>query len=360
MRAVTLSVVVGCLFASTSMATYAQERTAAVPQDAAGAILEAFSTHDIVTIQNSHGEIEIEEFVLSLIQDERFAMTVDVIVMEGWNARYQGLVDRYVNGEPVPYTELRQAWEDGTQAQVIPPRDGTIPEMLTIVRRLNMPLPGNQRLRVLLGEPPIDWSQVHTPADFRRWIEMREWHPASLIQLEVLAKGRSALLVYGQGHAQRRNALANYDMSDWRAQTIVSILERTTPARIFSVWWEGEMNVLPGDVASWPVPSAALLDGTELGAIDFAEFSPTDARFAVEDGRLVPVPEEEWRSLPIEEQFDALLFLGPRSEMTVRDALVPEVCADPGYLEMRLQRMEMVRAGSPDATQRYRDYCALQ
>jgi hypothetical protein len=54
---------------------------------------------------------------------------------------------------------------------------------------------------------------------------MREWHPAALIQLEVLARGRRALLVYGLGHLQRKNVHSNFEIKVCRAQTILSLAE---------------------------------------------------------------------------------------------------------------------------------------
>ena len=59
------------------------------------------------------------------------------------------------------------------------------------------------------------------------------------------------------------------------------------------------------------------------------------------DGRIVPVPPEEWRSLPAEEQFDAVLYLGPPSDMT-RSLLSPGLCRDPAYMDMRRERLSLV------------------
>ena len=39
------------------------------------------------------------------------------ILLEGPNARYQDLMDRYVHGENVPVESLRRAWDDSTQQQ---------------------------------------------------------------------------------------------------------------------------------------------------------------------------------------------------------------------------------------------------
>ena len=59
------------------------------------------------------------------------------------------------------------------------------------------------------------------------------------------------------------------------------------------------------------------------------------------DGRIVPVSREEWRSLPAEDQFDAVLYLGPPSGMT-RSLLSPALCRDPAYMDMRRERLSLV------------------
>lgn len=266
-------------------------------------------------------------------------------------------MDRYIRGEEVPVAELRPVWEDTTQTQIVSPRDGMIPELYRAVRAINMSLPVERRIRVLLGDPPIDWEVVRTPADHFRWMAMRDSHAAAVIQLEVLAKGRRALVVYGQGHAQRRQALSNYDMTDWRAQTIVSILEGITPTRVFTVWWAADLAVLQPDVASWSVPSLAVVSGTILGATDFAKFDATPGRFAVRNGRMSAVPRDQWREVPMEDQFNAVLYLGPPSAIKTAVAeLSPAVCTDRSYLEVRLRRMA-IGAPPPDA-ERLREYCA--
>ena len=53
---------------------------------------------------------------------------------------------------------------------------------------------------------------------------------------------------------------------------------------------------------------------------------------------MVPVPRDEWRSLPAEDQRDAVLYLGPSSAMT-ESQLDPRLCSEPGYVEMRLKRI---------------------
>src|SRR5215217_4326573 len=94
-------------------------------------------------------------------------------------------------------------------------------------RDVNATLPPKRQLRVLLGDPPIEWERVRTPQDHYKWMEQRDTFPADLIEREVLAKGRRGLLTYGQMHFQRKNLAANYE-SEGLAATIVSRLESRT------------------------------------------------------------------------------------------------------------------------------------
>src|SRR6266850_2159605 len=214
------------------------QRPPSVPVEAVGAIVEAFRSHAIVTISASHGDQPMLAFTLALIHDRRLSTVVNDLVVEDGNARYQDLMDRYIRGEAVPLSALRQVWENHTVPQSAIGRGAVIPEIYRTVREINASLPRERQLRVLLGDPPIDWNAVKTPADYRPWIEMRDSHPAALIQLEVLAKQRHALVMYGQMHTQRKQMASNYDMEAWQAQTMVSILERATPTKVFSVWRE--------------------------------------------------------------------------------------------------------------------------
>jgi hypothetical protein len=63
--------------------------------------------------------------------------------------------------------------------------------MLSEVRSLNGTLPLSKRVRVVLGDPPIDWSVVQGPADE----DMNDWrdaHFAWVVEEHVVKKGRRA------------------------------------------------------------------------------------------------------------------------------------------------------------------------
>ena len=239
--------------------------------------------------------------------DSRFADAVNDIVVEIGNARYQDVMDRYIRGDQIAPRDVRSAWQNTT----VPNQIWADETFFETVRAVNVSRPKEKQLRVLLGDPPIDWSQVRTREDHFRWLAMRDSYPAALVQVEVLAKSRKALLVYGHLHFQRRQVMSNFDMSDWRMQTIVSLIERSSPARVFTIWrLDDEVAALVPGLESWPRPSLVPTGGTTLGAVDVARLSPSSARMTVRGETMVPVPREEWRSFPVEEQLDAVLDPG--------------------------------------------------
>jgi len=329
-------------------------RSRGIPVEPIGAIVNAFRSHAIVTIEDAHGDQQVLAFTLALIRDRRFVAVVNDLVVETGNARYQDLMDRYTRGEDVPLSALRQVWENHTVPGALA-QSTTIPEVYRAVREINSSLPRERQLRVLLGDPPIDWDVVKTPADHRKWIEMRDSHPAALIQLEVLAKGRRALVMYGQMHTQRRQVVSNYEMEAWQAQTLVSILERTTPTKVFSIWRESRLAEILPEAASWPIPSLTLVSGTVLGAVDFGKYSIASLpRATIQNGRIVPIPKEQWRLLPMEDQFDAVLYLGPPAPPG-QTSYTRDMCTDRAYLEERLRRLRL--GAPPGSADRLKQYC---
>jgi len=357
MRWLRISVIAVVLFGVWSApGALAQSGTApAVPLEPVAAIVDAFRTHDLVALCDAHGNEQSQAFLRTPVRDPRFADAVNDIVFESGNARYQDLVDRFVRGEAVPAASLRQVWENHTVANELPVDAG----FFDAVRAVNASRPAGHRLRVLLGDPPIDWTAVQTRADHFKWLSLRDSFPAALIQLEVLAKQRKALIVYGQLHFQRKNVMSNLDMSDWRMQTIVSLIERATPARVFTIWqFDDALAAIQSDIASWPRPSFAAVRGTRLGAADITALLPARGRMQVSGDALVPVPKEQWLPLRVEDQLDAVLYLGPASSMS-EAALSTASCAEPGYVAERLRRIALTGIPAFEA-ERVKKLCAGQ
>jgi hypothetical protein len=280
------------------------------------AIVDAFRTYDVVAVgEGAHGNEQGHAFRLSLIRDPRFAAAANDIVVEFGNAFYQTVADRFVRGEDVPHSALRQIWENTTQAHRV--WDKPIYEtLLREVRSVNASLPERRKLRVLLGDPPVDWNQVHKADDINVWARQRDLYPASLIRREVIAKGRRALVVYGDGHFFRRSPMPS----------IVKLLEAAPPVKVFAIATvtDPDLDAKQPGIAAWKQPSLTMLQGSVLGATPLSFF--------------YPLRGDDWNAIRMEDAFDALLYLGPPSSIT-RSVPSPALCADTQYVQMRLSRM---------------------
>ena len=258
--------------------------------------------------------------------------------MEFASSRYQDLMDRYVRGEDVSEAALRVAWLNAVQGGTALDNANTA-AFFRNVREVNAGLPPERKLRVLLGDPPMDWDNIRNKADFRKWVIQRDSYPADLVRREVLAHNRRALIVWANGHLMRQEIRTNYDMSSWQAQTIVSLLEAGgTP--VFTVRAAGDLTRWQADTASWKARSLTIVRGTTIGAVDFSEFETVDDRYRVRgEEDFVPLPREQWVSRRVEDIIDAILYVG-RSRTSA--PIAPDLCADPVYIKMRLDRIALI------------------
>ena len=313
----------------------------AAPREAIPALLDAFQTYEVVSFPGGHTDSNAAHALLqALIRHPRFATTVNDIVVEFGSSRYQDLMDRYIRGEDVPEAALKHAWQDAVQAGTSLDNPNTAAFFRT-VRDANRPLAPDKQVRVLLGDPPIDWDNVRTKADYRKWEIQRDSYPADLVRREVLAHRRRALIVWANGHLMRQEILTNYDMSSWQSQTIVSLLERSgTP--VFTVRAEGSLTQWQADSASWKAASLTIVKGTVLGAADFSEFEDPGQRYLVRgENDFVPLSRERYVSRRLEEIVDAILYMPDRAGLGTAP-LSPTLCNDPDYAKMRLARIALV------------------
>jgi hypothetical protein len=242
-------------------------------------------------------------------------------------------MDRFIAGENVPYDELRHAWEDTTAPNFV--FDMPIyEEFFREVRDVNRTLPPKQRLRVLLGDPPIDWSKVSKDEILKLMYE-RNAFAADLVRKEVLAKHRRALLIYADGHLFRKG---EETVPEWMMvktkpeEPLVSHLEKTHRGVVFTIGapTSADLSKYEPEVVKWRAPSIALLKGTALGAAPF--------------GPIYQLIGPEFNSVRLEDQFDAVLYLGPPGSITLSKLPKPK-CSDSKYMKMRTDRMGMVPWG---------------
>lgn len=194
---VTLPLAVSLLFC---LRVCAQQPT---PKDPVDGIIKLFDTYRIVMLGEIHECRQQYDLLQRLVASPAFAERVNDIVVEYGNARYQSVVDRYIAGEDVPQEQVQGAWRDTVGA--LGPVSPIYGEFYEAVRSANARLPKQRRLRVVLGDPPINWEDVHSREDIALFLPFRDEFYASAVRQEVLAKNRKALLIMGFGHF-RRNA----------------------------------------------------------------------------------------------------------------------------------------------------------
>jgi hypothetical protein len=285
----------------------------AAPVEPISALIRAFESHAIVAVSEApHGSEQLHAFLVSLVRDPQFATVVNDIVVEFGDARYQDLIDRFVSGDDVPRRALQSIWQDTTQVTDVWDR-AVYEEFYRAVRDVNMN-PRDRQLRVLLGDPPVDWGRG--PADAGRWTPRRPEHAAQVVLDQVVAKNRRALVIYGGGHLVRAG------------QSVTGRVERASNAKVLTVtplWGatlEWVRRIQP-TVAAWPTPCLAPLIGTSLFQQELV-------------------------------YWDAVLYLGTTASIS---PIPRELCEDRSYVLMRLERLAHA---SRSANRSFRAACGIQ
>jgi len=119
-------------------------------QNAVDGVFAAFRDHPLVGIGDAHAGLAQEgAFYAQLVRDPRFARDVGNVVFEFGSSAYQASLDRYLNGEDVPYTELRKVWRETPDAlgTVVPIQYSAF---LAQIRAVNQTLPS--------GPMTSDWG----------------------------------------------------------------------------------------------------------------------------------------------------------------------------------------------------------
>lgn len=317
------------LMATAVLAAFCVAAAAASPSppppkvvNAADGIFAAFGSHPLVGLGEWHGLAQELDFYATLLRDPRFAHDVGNVVLEVGDAAQQDAVDRYVAGDNVPYTELRKVWGDTVGWFPTVTYTGSI-SLYATIRELNRTVPAESRIKVWLGDPPIDWPAIKTKAEWEALEKLRDTYPAGLIEREILAKGKKALVIYGTAHM---GLYPGYD-------NIRALLDKDHPGALFTVSpyvGYGQKDCaarFERHIKGWAVPSlASPIKGSTLekdiyraGCNAFPRpKDATDADYNASGPNNLGLNS------------DALLYLGPRSSllMGVRD---PDIYLDTEY-----------------------------
>jgi hypothetical protein len=281
------------------------------PKDATNAILAAFDKYEVVGMDAAHGNKDLDDFILHLVRNPAFPAKVNDIVVECGNSLYQPILDKYIAGDDVPLSEARQVWRNTTQLMCSV--SGFYEELFPLIRRINQTLLPERKLRVLAGDPPLDWSKVKDKSEV---MLDRDASAASVMQKEVLSKHRKALMLFGTLHLFHSN-----DSAPIGLESAVQRYEKNYPGITLvvadqMVFYDStdlakyNKDELEARMASWAVPSLVQdIEGTWLADVDGTYFS---------------------------KMVDAYLYLGP-SELLLVEPRPAEIFSNKGYMA-ELQR----------------------
>ena len=289
------SLVAVVIWAGIAALCNAQSEPKAVP--ATSAILDAFRSHDLVMLGEMHGNKQEYDWLRDLVADSNFDDTVDDIVMEFGNSLYQRAVDRYETGEDVPTQEVQGAWRD-TVASVGPPSP-VYSSLYDAVREANLKHKGKHQIRVLCGDPAINWQEIKDGEQLRPYVKSREQSYAEVVEKEVIAKHHHALLIMGTFHFLRHfPARMQFDIEqqlrDSGAKTYLIVMGTGTT---------GNAAEVDHRFDSWPVPSIVALPSNWVGEL------PAMPVVTAGHGPRLASPK-------LEEAADALLYLGPPTSLS--------------------------------------------
>jgi hypothetical protein len=269
----------------------------------ADTVLEAFRTHRLVGLGEAHDLQNHHDALMLLLTDPRLPGVVDDIVVEFGNALYQDTIDRFVSGQPVDNADLRLVWRNTTQSPRETWDSPVYEQFFRAVRAINAPLSGGRQIRVLLGDPPIDWSKVTNRTALLAFAgPQRDAHPASVIDTQVLAQGRRALICYGLDHLTHGGSLAG--ILERAGQRPYLIADFVPPA--------GDPGDLAQRLSRYHPDTVIPTAGTWLGSTDAGQLLPGQCGLRL--GSLI----------------DAALYLGPPENLTA-SWWNPAIFLDPGY-----------------------------
>jgi hypothetical protein len=284
-----------------------------LPIDAMKGIVSALHEHSVVLVGEDHWLLQAGNFYSALVRDPGFQKVARDIVVEFASRSNQGLLDRYIAGEDVPFTDVEHIWRDTTK--VASWESPIYADWLAAIRQVNKTLPSSRRIRVLAGDTSIDWNRIHAHSE---WAALGDNNVsfAEVITSEVLAKKHHAFVVLGAGHVKKSGPRGE---------------EADTTARIESRF--------PGATFVVLLDYRGLINAAAQKKLDSQDQTPPKL-FALKDTSLGAVPD--LGGVPLARQADALLYLGPPSRFTMAFPAPGSLEAD--YLK-EVDRRSMIEWG---------------
>ncbi|MFZ0869635.1 MAG: hypothetical protein WAM90_02795, partial [Rhodanobacter sp.] len=252
-----------------------------------------------------HRSTEIHAFLQQMLRDPAFICKADDIVVEFGNSRLQALADTYVSGGNVTQTQLQSMWRE--TAVPLTWNSPLYQQFYETVRDINQKHLCTHSIRVVLGDPPLDWSKIKTVKDYAQ-VTDRDGSYADVVEREVLSKHHRALLVAGELHAMKQ--LPKDYQSEPAEPTVAQLIERKHPGALFSIVSVPLPNAAKA-LKLGPAPSFSVVRGSALEHADFqlTDYDSTMTMVSVNGKQVWKLePAKHWP--PMGNVVDGLLYVG--------------------------------------------------
>jgi hypothetical protein len=298
------------------------------------ALARQFDTHALIMLGELHRGKETHAFLQRMLHDPRFICRADDVVVEFGNSRLQPLADAYAAGDALSEAQLRSLWrETAVPLTWNAPMYAQVYETLRDINRRHL---CTHAVRIVLGDPPLDWSAIHDAKEYAVF-DKRDESYAAVVEREVLAKHHHALLIAGRLHAMK-TVPADFEMGP-DDLTVAQRIEQRHPGVLFSVITvplaSGAQALQMG-----AAPSFRVVHGSEL---ENAAYQLTDYASTITSGNTHGKPA--WKAEPdkhwprMGEVVDGLLYLGGNTSVYPP----PSIYLDPVYQTELRRRAQIIK-----------------
>jgi hypothetical protein len=277
-------------------------------------VAKQFDQHALIMMGELHRWEQLHAFIREMIRDREFICRADDIVIEFGNARLQNIADDYAFGRNVTAAQLESVWRE--TAVPFGWNSPVYRQLLETVREINDTNLCDHKIRIVLGDPPLDWSKIKNVQDYARWID-RDASFAEVVEREVLAKHHHAFLLAGQYHVVKHRPEGDDDEA--RA---AEIIERKHPGALFTI--------VPAPPAAAnalhlaPAPSFKVVSGSGFERADFSMIATMN-------------PHKKWP--PFADVVDGVLFVGEPTFLYPS----PTIYLDPDYQRELRRRIAIIK-----------------
>jgi hypothetical protein len=195
-------------------------------------LTEKFNTFKVIGLdEGPHGTLQCHAFIRNLFDDMKFCSTLDYIIVEFVNVDFQSTLDRFINGEEITLEQIQNIWRHTTQSHTPLFESPVYLQLLETVREVNKRLPMNNSIRVLAGDPAMDWSGVKTRTEYIQRLSQRDVWPSELAIQYGIKADKNVLVIFGGMHLLKTSD-PKKDSTRW---TIPYYINQKYPNSMFTI-----------------------------------------------------------------------------------------------------------------------------